>query len=117
MSDSNSREWRFHIDDMIAFAEKVIAYTEGLDQERFVSSGLNYDATVRNLELIGEAATHVPDAVRAVHPEVPWRLIIATRNRLIHGYLGIDNDTLWSIVSSDIPALLVKLRGLKGASV
>ena len=117
MSDSNSREWRFHIDDMIAFAEKVIAYTDGLDQERFVASGLNYDATVRNLELIGEAATHVPDAVRAAHPQVPWRLVIATRNRLIHGYLGIDNDTLWSIVASDIPALLVILRGLKGASV
>ena len=71
MSDPTSREWRFYIDDMIAFAEKVIAYTDGLDQERLVARGLNYDATVRNPELIGEAATHVPDAVRAVHPEVP----------------------------------------------
>lgn len=116
MSDPKSREWRFYIDDMIAFAEKVIAYTDGLDQKRFVASGLNYDATVRNLELIGEAATHVPDAVRAAHPQVPWRLVIATRNRLIHGYLGIDNDTLWSIVVSDVPALLASLRGFKGAS-
>ncbi len=118
MSDPTQHEWRFYIDDMISFAEKVITYTDGLDQERFVASGLNYDATVRNLELIGEAATHVPDAVRAAHPQVPWRLVIATRNRLIHGYLGIDNDTLWSIVVSDVPALLVSLRGLfKSASV
>lgn len=118
MSDPTRREWRFYIDDMISFAEKVITYTDGLDQERFVASGLNYDATVRNLELIGEAATHVPDAVRAAHPQVPWRLVIATRNRLIHGYLGIDNDTLWSIVVSDVPALLVSLRDLfKSASV
>ncbi len=51
MSDSAQREWRFYIDDMIGFAEKVIAYTQGLDQDGFVSSGLNYDATVRNLEL------------------------------------------------------------------
>jgi len=116
MSDPDLREWRFYIDDMIGFAERVIAYTDGLDQERFVASGLNYDATVRNLELIGEAATHVPDAVRTTHPEVPWRLVIATRNRLIHGYLGIDNDTLWSIVVSDVPTLLVSLRGLKNAS-
>ena len=116
MSDPDLREWRFYIDDMIGFAERVIAYTDGLDQERFVASGLNYDATVRNLELIGEAATHVPDAVRTTHPEVPWRLVIATRNRLIHGYLGIDNDTLWSIVVSDVPTLLVSLRGLKSAS-
>ena len=116
MSDPTLRAWRFYIDDMIAFAEKVIAYTDGLDQDRFVASGLNYDATVRNLELIGEAATHVPDAVRAAHPRVPWRLVIAARNRLIHGYLGIDNDTLWSIVVSDVPALLASLRSLKSAS-
>ena len=56
MSDVPAREWRFYLDDMIGFAEKVIAYTDGLDQVSFVASGLNYDATVRNLELIGEAA-------------------------------------------------------------
>lgn len=60
MSDAEPRAWRFCIDDMIASAEKVIAYTNGVDQERFVASGLNYDATVRNLELIGEAATRSP---------------------------------------------------------
>ncbi len=117
MSDFTAREWRFYVDDMIAFAEKVTTYTHGLDQEHFVASGLNYDATLRNLELIGEAATHVPEAIRAAHTQVPWRLIIATRNRLIHGYLGIDNDTLWSIVVSDMPALLVSLRSLKNAAV
>lgn len=57
MSDAAPREWRFYIDDMIAFAGKVIAYTKGLDQATFIAGGLNYDATVRNLELIGEAAT------------------------------------------------------------
>ena len=113
MSDSAPREWRFYLDDMIEFAEKAIAYTDGLDQAAFVASGLNYDATLRNLELIGEAATHVPDAVRTSHPQIPWRLVIATRNRLIHGYLGIDNDTLWSIVRDDIPALLPLLISLK----
>jgi uncharacterized protein with HEPN domain len=117
MSDFTAREWRFYVDDMIAFAEKVTTYTDGLDQEHFAASGLNYDATLRNLELIGEAATHVPEAIRAAHTQVPWRLIIATRNRLIHGYLGIDNDTLWSIVVSDVPALLVSLRSLKNAAV
>ena len=113
MSDSAPREWRFYIDDMIGFAEKVIAYTQGLDQDGFVRSGLNYDATVRNLELIGEAATHIPDEIHQTNPQIPWRLIIATRNRLIHAYLGIDNDTLWSIIRSDIPALLPQLIALR----
>ena len=71
MSDSAQREWRFYLDDMIGFAEKVIAYTSGLDQTGFVASGLYYDATLRNLELIGEAATHVPDSVRVANPQIP----------------------------------------------
>jgi uncharacterized protein with HEPN domain len=94
MSDAGRRNWRFYLDDMIDFTGKVLAYTDGLDQSDFVADGLTYDATLRNLELIGEAATHIPNEVRAAHPEISWRMIIATRNRLIHGYLGIDNDTL-----------------------
>lgn len=109
----SEREWRFYLDDMIGFVEKVLAYSKGFDQAGFESSGLNYDATLRNLELIGEAATHIPETIRAANPSIPWRLIIATRNRLIHGYLGIDNDTLWSIMSDDLPALLRALRALK----
>ena len=54
--------------------------------------------------------------MRADNPRIPWRLVIATRNRLIHGYLGIDNDTLWSIIRGDIPALLFSLRSLKARS-
>ena len=85
MSEPAGRAWRFYIDDMIRFAEKVKVYTAGMDQPSFVASGLVYDATLRNLELIGEAATRLPEAVRAAHPQVPWRLVVATRNRLIHG--------------------------------
>lgn len=110
-----SREWRFYVSDMIEFAEKVLAYTHEMDQSRFEHSGLNYDATLRNLELIGEAATHIPDHVRQFARHIDWRRIVATRNRLIHGYLGIDNDTLWSIIQTDIPTLLHDLSTLKAA--
>ena len=113
MSSPADREWRFYIEDMLGFAGRVLAYTEGLEQSVFVGSGLTYDATLRNLELIGEAATHVPSEVRAAHPEIPWRMIIATRNRLIHGYLGIDNDTLWSIIRDDLPEILPALYALR----
>jgi len=111
--DKGQREWRFYIEDMIKFAQKVQLYSDGMSQADFTSSGLNYDAALRNLELIGEAATHIPDAVRKAHTEVPWRLIVATRNRLIHAYLGIDDDTIWSIIQDDIPALLSALESLR----
>ena len=74
MSDPIEREWRFYIDDMITFAQKVVVYTAGHDQPGFVADGRTYDATLRNLELIGEAATHVPDVVRTAHPEIPSAL-------------------------------------------
>jgi uncharacterized protein with HEPN domain len=111
----SEREWRFFLDDMIGFAEKVLSYTDGFDQAGFEGSGLTCDATLRNLELLGEAATHIPPEIREEHPTIPWRQIIATRNQLIHGYLGIDNDILWSIVTEDIPALLPQLKALKMA--
>jgi uncharacterized protein with HEPN domain len=113
MSEPIAREWRFYADDMAAFAEKVLVYTHGLNQADFVLNRLVFDATLRNLELIGEAATHIPEEVRIAHQEIPWRMIIATRNQLIHGYLGIDDDILWSIVQDDIPALLPLLQSLR----
>ena len=106
----SEREWRFYLDDMLSFAENVVAYSEGFNQDEFIETGLNYDATIRNLELIGEAATHIPNNVREQYSSIPWRQVIATRNRLIHGYLGIDNDTVWSIIQDDIPALIVELK-------
>ena len=115
MSETAGRQWRFYIDDMIDFAGTALACSAGLDRAAFITSGLNYDATLRNLELIGEAATHIPDEIRAAHAEIPWRQIIATRNRLIHAYLGIDNDTVWNILQEDIPTLLPLLNSLREA--
>jgi uncharacterized protein with HEPN domain len=106
MSEGAPREWRLYVEDMVAFCEKALQYTQSLDRASFPADALRYDATLRNLELIGEAATHIPDDVRAQAPTVPWRMVVALRNRLIHGHLGIDDDTLWSIVSDDLRRLL-----------
>ncbi len=108
----SEREWHFYLEDMIRFARNVMNYTSEMDQAMFVSSSLNYDATLRNLELIGEAATHIPENVRKGRPSISWRMIIATRNRLIHGYLSIDDDTLWSIITDEVPELLSSLEKL-----
>ena len=109
------REWRFYIEDMVAFCDKALSYTAGLDRSTFAADPMRYDATLRNLELIGEAATHVPDDVRGSAPDVPWRMVVAARNRLIHGYLGIDDDTLWSIVTDDLVPLRAALTRLLAA--
>ena len=109
MPSASERDVRLYLEDMLAFCERVLAYTTDIDQATLVLEGMRYDATLRNLELMGEAATHVPQALRDEAPAIPWRQIIATRNRLIHAYLGIDSDTVWSIVRDDVPALRQQL--------
>ena len=111
-ADQGTREWRFYIQDMIEFGEKVLSYTEGMDQDAFIADGLTYDATLRNLELIGEAATHIPIEVREAYPEIPWRAIVGARNRLAHAYLGIRDDVIWTIIQDAVPKLLPALRNL-----
>ncbi|MCY3783323.1 MAG: DUF86 domain-containing protein [Chloroflexi bacterium] len=110
--DAEPRRWDFYVRDMIEFCEKVTSYTNGLNQAAFVAAELTYDASLRNIELIGEAATHVPRAVRDAHPEIPWSAIIGTRNRIIHAYLGVDNDVIWTIIQDAIPTMLPRLRAL-----
>ena len=110
------RSWRLYIQDMIEFGEKVLSYTDGLDQEAFTAETLVYDAALRNMELIGEAATHIPAEVREAHPEIQWRRVIATRNRLAHGYSGIDDDIIWDIIQTDVPKLLPALQNLLNAT-
>ena len=111
-ADERKREWRFYIADMIDFCERVLDYTAGLDRASFVASAMTYDAVLRNLELIGEAATHIPKAVRDAHPEIPWRAIVGARNRLAHSYLLIDDEIIWTMIEDAVPSLLPALRTL-----
>lgn len=107
------RDWHFYVEDMIGFCKKILDYTAGLDKDVFVASPMPYDATLRNLELIGEAAAQIPETVRDAHPEIPWRAIIGTRNRLAHAYLHIDDDIIWTLIVDAVPELLAALRTLR----
>ena len=95
---------------MISLYERVLVYTNHLDQATFTSDIRTFDATLRNLELIGEGATRTPADVRESHPHILWRRIIGTRNRLAHDYLGVDEDVIWDIVQTQVPSLLAALR-------
>ncbi len=99
-----------------SFANASSAYTVGFDAPALLADRMRYDATLRNLELIGEAATRVPVELRERAPEMPWRLVIGTRNRLAHGYLGIEPETVWLIATDSVPRLRDQLRALLAAS-
>lgn len=107
-----SREWRLYVADMKACCDRAAEYTAGLGRAQFEAKRMVYDATLRNLELLGEAARHVPDDIRARAPGIPWRRIVAVRNILIHGYLSVNNDIIWDILQNEIGFLRKALKKL-----
>ena len=111
-SPSAERDVTLYLRDMVEFCDRAMAYTAGCTLPGLLADRMRYDAVLRNLELIGEAATHVPDDLRERAPDLPWRQVIGTRNRLAHAYLGIEPDTVWLIVTQHLPALRTQLLGL-----
>jgi len=109
-----SRDWRLYWDDIIAACEKIQRYTAGMDFAAFQSDRKTYDAVLRNLEIIGEAAKNLPDDVRAKAPHVEWRKIAGLRAILAHGSFAVDDTILRDIVREKVPALLAALKAAEG---
>ncbi len=83
----------------------VVGKSRGdLENARLLTSGL-----VREIEIVGEAATHISRETRRAHSTIPWRQIVGMRNRLIHGYFEVDLDLLWVTVVDDLPLLVKQL--------
>jgi len=91
-----------HIADRV---EKITEYAKNHTQEEFINNEWDQAALMRHLEIVGEAANNLESEFRAKYPEVQWRKIIDLRNVLIHNYLEVDIEIMWSIVSHDIPLL------------
>jgi len=100
-----SRDWRLYLNDILLCCGKVRRYASGMDQSRFLADDKTYDAVVRNLELIGEAAKHIPEDVRLQMPAIEWRKVAGMRDWLAHGYFGIDPDILWDVVQRKVVEL------------
>ncbi|MBN2590746.1 MAG: DUF86 domain-containing protein [Sedimentisphaerales bacterium] len=100
-----SRDELMYIRDIASSCEKVIRFTKGMDMLDLIHDDKTYDAVVRNLEIIGEAAKHVSDALRIQMQEIEWRRIAGMRDMLAHDYFGIDNDILWDVVQHKVPQL------------
>ena len=70
------------------------------------------DATLRRLEVIGQAVRNIPDSFRATHPQIPWKKIAGLRDMLIHEYFGVDEKIVWDTCKEDIPDLKRALEEL-----
>jgi len=100
-----SRDYRVCLDDILEAIDKIVDFTSGLSARQFSEDVKTFDAVVRNLEVIGEAAKNVPDNVRAKSPAFDWRKVAGLRDILIHHYFGLDADIIWDIVQNKLPQL------------
>ena len=100
-----SRDEIIYLQDIAESCEKILQFTEGLSQSDLIRDIRTYDAVIRNLEIIGEAAKHISEDLRKQLPDIEWRKAAGLRDMLSHAYFGIDNDILWDVVQNKVPQL------------
>ena len=106
---TEERDERLYLTDIRDAVERILQYTSG-GRDEFFADPMRQDAVIRNLEVMGEAVRKVSDETREAHPEVPWRQMAATRDRVIHGYFTVDLEIVWEIVETELPGLREALR-------
>ena len=100
-----SRDEIMYLQDIAQSCEKILQFTEGLTQSDLAQDEKTYDAVVRNLEIIGEAAKHISEDLRKQLRDIEWRKVAGLRDMLAHVYFGIDDDILWDVIQNKVPQL------------
>ncbi len=108
------RDSDVYLQDIIDSITRIKSYTQGLDHARFEEDQRTVDAVIRNLEIIGEAVKALPQDLRDLHSDVPWKNIAGFRDVLIHNYFGISIAIVWDVLTNHLPPLEVKVKQLLG---
>ncbi|MBI4312346.1 MAG: DUF86 domain-containing protein [Chloroflexi bacterium] len=103
--------------DMLAACERITRFTVGMTFQEFCENEMAAYAVMKAFEIMGEAGRGIPTLERQRHAEIPWQKIIGMRDRLIHGYAGVDLEVVWSTIQEDVPALKPLLaKAIAGAT-
>jgi len=105
-----SRNPRLYLEDIQQSCAKVLRFTADLSFEQFKQDDRTYDAVLRNLEIIGEAAKNVPEEIRQRFPLAEWRKISGFRDVAAHQYFSISDSIVWDIVQNKIPELNAQIE-------
>jgi uncharacterized protein with HEPN domain len=100
------------LEDIIASADKILSYTNGLTYEQFLEDEKTVDAVIRNFEIIGEAANRLPEEIKEQFSDIDWHRIRGFRNRIVHDYMGIDYKIVWLIKEGFLPKLVEDIKAI-----
>lgn len=101
---------RIRLQHMLDAAVEAMEFAEGCTRESLTANRMLSLALVRDIEIVGEAASQVSAETRAVCSNIPWAAVVGMRNRLVHGYFDVDLDRVWDTVALDLPDLVQSLR-------
>jgi uncharacterized protein with HEPN domain len=99
-----------YLEDILEAAKAIRRFTDGVSLDGFKSNEEKYEAVNRKFEIIGEAARRLSPEARNLFPEIPWKLVTAMRNILIHDYDDVDLNVVWDTAQRDLPSLISHLE-------
>ena len=110
MNYKNDLAFIEHILDSINAIEK---FSKDMNKKELISNRLKQSAIIREIEIIGEAVRNISKNLKNKHPEIEWKEIVGTRDKMIHHYFGVDLNIIWNIIKNNLPDLKNKILKIK----
>lgn len=99
--------------DILNAARKALSFVSGMERGAFEQDEKTHAAVLYQLTILGEATKRVSEPFKQQHPEVPWREMSGTRDRVVHEYDRVSLDKVWEVLQDDLPALVAALQPLE----
>jgi uncharacterized protein with HEPN domain len=109
------RAYSIYADHVREAAESALQFVAGMSFEAFAADQRTTYAAVRALEIIGEATKRLPEEIRALEPEVPWKKMAGMRDIIVHQYENVDLKVVWDTIHQDLPSLVPRMERLQRA--
>jgi len=106
------RDWRDRVRDILDAISEVQKFTGGMDYETFKGDDKSIRAVEMNFIIIGEAANQIPEEIEEKYTTIPWDLMRAMRNRIVHAYFNVDEKLMWDTIQDELPPLIPELEEL-----